>query len=57
MVLSAQKAKNVVTLSVDKVYTNPGVGEAGFFKTDTADPLYLGGLLGKILNIGLSIKM
>lgn len=39
-----QKAKNVITLEVDSVFSKPGVGESGVSKTDTNDPFYLGGV-------------
>jgi laminin alpha 3/5 len=42
--IRGQKAKNVITLEVDGVLTKPGVGEAGLSKTDTNDPLYVGGV-------------
>ena len=45
--IKATKAKNVVTLYVDEVYTYPGIGEAGVSSTDTEDPLYIGGVPGK----------
>lgn len=44
IVVSAVKAKNVVTLAVDGVGTYPGIGEAGVSATDTKDPLYVGGM-------------
>jgi len=44
IVVSAVKAKNVVTLAVDGVGTYPGIGEAGISNTDTKDPLYVGGI-------------
>ena len=42
----AVKAKNVVTLYVDEVFTYPGIGEAGVSSTDTNDPLHIGGVPG-----------
>ncbi len=45
--IKATKAKNVVTLLVDEVYTYPGIGEAGVSSTDTEDPLYIGGVPGE----------
>ena len=42
----AQKAKNVVVLEVDKVFTNPGSGPEGVSNTNTEDPLYVGGVPG-----------
>ena len=47
LVVSAVKAKNVVTLAVDGVGTYPGIGEAGISNTDTKDPLYVGGIPDK----------
>jgi len=40
----AKKAKNVVTLEVDRITSEPGVGEAGYSTTDTSDPLHIGGV-------------
>ena len=36
------KAKNVVTLSVDDVFAQPGIGTPGVSSTDTNHPLWLG---------------
>lgn len=41
--VAAIKAKNVVTLSVDNVFVEPGIGTAGVSSTDTNHPLYIGG--------------
>ena len=41
--LEAIKAKNVVTLSVDNVFVEPGIGVAGVSSTDTNNPLFVGG--------------
>ena len=40
--LTAVKAKNVVTLSVDKTSVDPGIGVPGSSSTDTRDPLIIG---------------
>lgn len=40
---AAIKAKNVVTLSVDNVFVEPGIGVAGVSSTDTNNPLWIGG--------------
>ena len=40
---TAIKAKNVVTLSVDNVFVEPGIGVAGVSSTDTNNPLWIGG--------------
>lgn len=40
---TAIKAKNVVTLSVDNVFVEPGIGVAGVSSTDTNNPLFIGG--------------
>merc|ERR1712243_457028 len=37
------KAKNVVTLSVNKIFAQPGIGVPGVSSTDTNNPLFLGG--------------
>ena len=37
------KAKNVVTLSVDDVFAQPGIGVPGVSSTDTNHGLFLGG--------------
>lgn len=37
------KSKSVVTLSVDSVFTQPGVGDHKSVSTDTGSPLFLGG--------------
>lgn len=42
--IKAVKAKNVVSLHVDDLFTYPGIGEAGVSSTDTNDPLYIGGV-------------
>ena len=42
-VFTAIKAKNVVTLSVDNVFVEPGIGVAGVSSTDTNNPLFIGG--------------
>lgn len=39
--LTAVKSKNVVSLSVDKTFVNPGIGTS--LSTDTRNPLYIGG--------------
>lgn len=44
--VQATKAKNVVRLRVDGVYTVPGIGQPGVSSTDTSDPLYIGGVPG-----------
>lgn len=44
--IKAVKAKNVVRLNVDEVFTAPGIGQAGVSSTDTNDPLYVGGIPG-----------
>ena len=41
--IQAIKAKNVVTLSVDNVFLEPGIGVAGVSSTDTNNPLFIGG--------------
>jgi len=41
--ITAVKAKNVVTLSVNKVFASPGIGVPGVSSTDTNGPLFLGG--------------
>ncbi|GFY37998.1 laminin-like protein epi-1 [Trichonephila inaurata madagascariensis] len=38
------KSNNFVTLSVDGVFSEPGIGVGGVSSTDTNDPLYIGGL-------------
>nr|XP_018896317.1 PREDICTED: laminin subunit alpha-like [Bemisia tabaci] len=40
--LQAVKAKNVVSLSVNKVFVESGIGIGGSFRTDIKDPLYVG---------------
>ena len=40
------KAKNVVTLEVDGVMAQPGLGVEGVSHTNTNDPLYVGGVPG-----------
>lgn len=40
---SAVKAKNVVSLSVNKVFVEPGIGIGGAWRTDVNNPLYVGG--------------
>lgn len=47
LLVAVVKAKNVVTLIVDGVTTEPGIGTAGVSATDTNDPLYIGGRPGK----------
>ncbi len=47
--LLAVKAKNVVTLMVDSVFSVPGFGPEGVSSTDTNDPLYIGGVPGKFI--------
>lgn len=37
------KAKNVVTLSVDDVFAQPGIGVPGVSSTDTSHGLFIGG--------------
>merc|ERR1712243_340761 len=37
------KAKNVVTLSVNKIFAQPGIGVPGVSSTDTNNPLFIGG--------------
>ena len=44
----AKKNKNVLTLVVDGSFTRPGIGEGGISSTDTTDPLYIGGVPGKL---------
>ncbi|CAH0382822.1 unnamed protein product [Bemisia tabaci] len=41
--LQAVKAKNVVSLSVNKVFVEPGIGIGGAWRTDVNNPLYVGG--------------
>ena len=41
--LIAVKAKNVVTLSVDDVFAQPGIGVPGVSSTDTNHGLFIGG--------------
>jgi hypothetical protein len=41
--ISVFKAKTVVTLSVDKKTSEPGIGPSGTSSTDTNFPLYVGG--------------
>ncbi|KAF5306067.1 hypothetical protein FQA39_LY09045 [Lamprigera yunnana] len=41
--IQAVKSKNVVTLSVDNTFTNPGVGDFRSQSTDTGGALFLGG--------------
>jgi len=57
LVFIAQKAKNVVVLEVDKVFTSPGSGPEGVSNTNTEDPLYVGGVSGwnavPLVRIGL----
>ncbi|GAB6025535.1 hypothetical protein CHUAL_011266 [Chamberlinius hualienensis] len=40
----AVKDKNVVTISVDNKFADPGLGVPGVSATDTNDPLYIGGV-------------
>lgn len=42
--ISVVKAKNLITLSVDEMLSDPGIGVPGVSSTDTADPLYIGGM-------------
>ncbi|CAG0898967.1 unnamed protein product [Cyprideis torosa] len=37
------KTQNLVTISIDDVFTNPGIGTPGITNTDTSNPLYIGG--------------
>ena len=37
------KAKNVVTLSVDDIFAQPGIGVPGVSSTDTKHGLFIGG--------------
>ncbi|KAK2708492.1 hypothetical protein QYM36_014189 [Artemia franciscana] len=41
--IQAIKTRNVVTLSVDNVFVEPGIGAVGVSSTDTNHPLYIGG--------------
>lgn len=41
--IQAVKSKNVVSLSVDQVFTNPGIGNLKSISTDTSGILFLGG--------------
>jgi len=41
--IHAVKAKNVVTLSVNKIFAQPGIGVPGVSSTDTNNPLFIGG--------------
>lgn len=41
MSVAASKSKNVVSLSVDKIFVDPGIGSST--GTDTNHPLYIGG--------------
>jgi len=43
----AVKAKNVITLEVDGIEGDPGIGEPGISITNTNDPIYIGGAPGK----------
>ena len=43
MTVTAVKAKNVVTLSVDDVFAQPGIGTPGVSSTDTNHGLFIGG--------------
>lgn len=47
------KSKNVVTLSVDSTFTDPGVGDYRYQSTDTGGALFLGGhrLIHKVRNL------
>ena len=40
---SSKKAKNVVTLSVDDIFAQPGIGVPGVSSTDTKHGLFIGG--------------
>lgn len=48
------KSKSVVTLSVDNVFTNPGIGDTKAKVTNTGGSLFLGGhrLLQKARGLG-----
>ena len=35
---------NLITLSIDNTFNNPGVGTPGITNTDTRHPMYIGGL-------------
>ena len=41
--IHAVKAKNVATISVNKIFGQPGIGVSGVSSTDTNNPLFLGG--------------
>lgn len=41
MYFTAVKSKNVVSLSVDKTFVDPGIGQSS--STDTKNPLFIGG--------------
>lgn len=43
MTVAAVKSKNVVTLSVDNVYSEPTLGDHSSTSTDTGSALFLGG--------------
>ncbi|CAG0878724.1 unnamed protein product [Darwinula stevensoni] len=49
--ISMVKTGNLVTLSVDDVFTNPGIGQPGITVTNTNHPLYVGGHPWKNSNI------
>jgi len=54
--IQATKAKNVVRLQFNGVYTVPGIGQAGVSSTDTSDPLYIGGVPAHHAGVRTSAK-
>ena len=42
--IQAIKTSNIVTVSVDGVFSEPAIGVAGVSSTNTKDPLYIGGM-------------
>lgn len=42
--IQVAKSNNVVTVSLDGIFAEPGIGVGGVSSTDTKDPLYVGGL-------------
>lgn len=42
--IQAIKTSNIVTVSVDGVFSDPAIGVAGVSSTNTKDPLYIGGM-------------
>ncbi len=46
--VQAVKINNVVTLKIDDINLNPGIGIGGVSSTDTKDPLYIGGVPDEI---------